>query len=202
MLLLLMWLIYEVHRWDDATVEVLDVCLRTSYFQVGDTFFQQKDGMDTGSFLSLIIGTILLNILRNFLLAQHNIKQRCGSGTLMTRLWSDLMVQSGYSISSATSLVPRLPSRSLQEHSQTTRLTFLMFWSSGKRRHWSQESTGKSPTLADISTSNLTIRRMWKEVCFRVFTTKLPSYAKKNKFWLKKSAGWDAITSSSVIPKI
>jgi hypothetical protein len=28
-----------------AIMEILEVCLRTTYFQVGDKFFQQKDGM-------------------------------------------------------------------------------------------------------------------------------------------------------------
>jgi hypothetical protein len=33
----------------EAIDELLDVCLRTTYFQVDDNFFQQKDGMAMGS---------------------------------------------------------------------------------------------------------------------------------------------------------
>jgi hypothetical protein len=35
-----------------AIMELLEVCSRTTYFQVDDKFFQQKDGMDLGSCLS------------------------------------------------------------------------------------------------------------------------------------------------------
>jgi hypothetical protein len=42
---------------------------------------------------------------RNWLLTRHNTNRHCGSSILMTHLWSDLMVQSGYRTSSATSIV-------------------------------------------------------------------------------------------------
>jgi hypothetical protein len=35
----------------EAIMELLEVCLRTTYFQVDDKFFQQKDGMGMGSSL-------------------------------------------------------------------------------------------------------------------------------------------------------
>jgi hypothetical protein len=35
-----------------AIIELLEVCLRTLYFQVGNKFFQQKYGMVMGSSLS------------------------------------------------------------------------------------------------------------------------------------------------------
>jgi hypothetical protein len=33
----------------EAIMELLEVCLRTTYFQVDDKYFQQKDGMAMGS---------------------------------------------------------------------------------------------------------------------------------------------------------
>jgi hypothetical protein len=39
-------------------MELLELYLRTTYFQVDDKFFQQKDGMTTGSSLSPIISNI------------------------------------------------------------------------------------------------------------------------------------------------
>jgi hypothetical protein len=39
----------------EAIVEMLEVCLRTTYFQVDDEFFQQKDGMAMESSLSPVV---------------------------------------------------------------------------------------------------------------------------------------------------
>jgi hypothetical protein len=41
-------------------MELLEVCLRTTYFQVDDRFFQQKDGMAMGSSLSPIVSNIYM----------------------------------------------------------------------------------------------------------------------------------------------
>jgi hypothetical protein len=54
-------------------MELLEVCLRTTYFQVDDKFFQQKDGMAMGSSLSPIVSNIFMEHLENLALdlAQH-----------------------------------------------------------------------------------------------------------------------------------
>jgi hypothetical protein len=44
----------------ESIVELLDVCLRTTYFQVDDGFYQQKDGMAMGSSLSPIVSNIYM----------------------------------------------------------------------------------------------------------------------------------------------
>jgi hypothetical protein len=44
----------------EAIMEVLEVCLRTTYFQVDGKFFQQKDGMAMGSSLSPIVSDIFM----------------------------------------------------------------------------------------------------------------------------------------------
>jgi hypothetical protein len=41
-------------------MELLEVCLRTTYFQVDDKFFQQNDGMAMGSSLSPIVSNIFM----------------------------------------------------------------------------------------------------------------------------------------------
>jgi hypothetical protein len=43
----------------EAFIELLRVCLRTTYFQVDDKFFLQKDGMDMGSSLSPIVSVTM-----------------------------------------------------------------------------------------------------------------------------------------------
>jgi hypothetical protein len=55
---------------------------------------------------------------------------------------------------------------------QTVHFTFWVFWP--------PKSTGNPLTLADISTSTRTVRLMWKEVWFRIFTIELPHYAKND----------------------
>jgi hypothetical protein len=77
-----------------------------------------------------------------------------------------------------------------------------MFWTSGKRRHWPPKSTGNPLTLADNSTSTLTIRRMWNEDSYTDFTIELPPYAKNDKIWLTKSGDWGVISSSAVFPEV
>jgi hypothetical protein len=44
----------------EAIMELLDVSLRTTYFQVDDKFFQQKDGMAMGSSVSPIVSNIFM----------------------------------------------------------------------------------------------------------------------------------------------
>jgi hypothetical protein len=44
----------------EAIMELLEVYLRTTYFQVDDKFFQQKDGMAMGSSLSPIVSNIFM----------------------------------------------------------------------------------------------------------------------------------------------
>jgi hypothetical protein len=41
-------------------MELLDVCLRTTYFQLDDRFYQQKEGMAMGSSLSPIVSNIYM----------------------------------------------------------------------------------------------------------------------------------------------
>jgi hypothetical protein len=42
----------------EAIMELLEVCLRTTYFQEDDKFFQQKDGMAIRSPLSPTVSSI------------------------------------------------------------------------------------------------------------------------------------------------
>ncbi|PNF14821.1 hypothetical protein B7P43_G06341, partial [Cryptotermes secundus] len=44
----------------EAIMELLDVCLRTTYFQMDDGFYQQKDGMAMGSSLSPVVSNIYM----------------------------------------------------------------------------------------------------------------------------------------------
>jgi hypothetical protein len=146
----------------EAIIELLEVCLRTTYFRAEDSFFKQKDGKAMGSTLSPIVSNIFMEHCKKLAidLTWRNTNHRCGSGMLMDYMRSGLMAQSGYRISSTTSIVLGLPSSLLLKCSQTVLILFWMFWSSGKGRHWPSKFTERPPTLADISTSDLTIRRM------------------------------------------
>jgi hypothetical protein len=86
-------------------MELLEVCLKTTYFQADDKFFQQKNYMAVGALYHPLFATFTWKILRNWLLTQPNTSHRYGCGTLMTHLWSGLMAQTGYTISSTTSTV-------------------------------------------------------------------------------------------------
>jgi hypothetical protein len=41
-------------------MELLDICLTTMYFQFGDIFYQQKEGMAMGNSLTLVISNIFM----------------------------------------------------------------------------------------------------------------------------------------------
>jgi hypothetical protein len=86
-------------------MEPLEICLRTTYFQVDNKFFQQKDGMAMGSSVSSIFGNIYMEHFEKlaFDLAQH--KPSLWLRMLITYLWFGLIGQSGYRISPATTIV-------------------------------------------------------------------------------------------------
>jgi hypothetical protein len=62
-------------------MELPEVCSRTTYFQVGDNFFQQKDGMAMGSSLSPIVGNIFMEHFEKLALDSGNKNHCCGSRT-------------------------------------------------------------------------------------------------------------------------
>jgi hypothetical protein len=47
-------------EWVEANMELLDLCFRTSYFQMDEKFFQQKEAMAVGSSLSPIVNNIYM----------------------------------------------------------------------------------------------------------------------------------------------
>jgi hypothetical protein len=57
----------------ETIMELLDVCLRTTYFQVADRLYQQKDGMAMGSSLSPIFRNIYMEHFEKLVLdaVQH-----------------------------------------------------------------------------------------------------------------------------------
>jgi hypothetical protein len=57
----------------EAIIELLQVCLRTTYFQLEDKFFQHKDDMAMGSSLSPIVSSIFMEHFQKLALdsAQH-----------------------------------------------------------------------------------------------------------------------------------
>jgi hypothetical protein len=57
----------------EAIMELLEVCLTTTHFQVDDKFFQQKDGVAMGSSLKPIVSNICIDHFDKMTLdsAQH-----------------------------------------------------------------------------------------------------------------------------------
>jgi hypothetical protein len=88
-----------------AIMELLEVCLRTTYFQVDDKSFKKKTAWLWGALYHPSLVTYKWSILRHWLFTRHNTNHSCGSSMLMTHLWSGLMAQSSYIISSTTSIV-------------------------------------------------------------------------------------------------
>jgi hypothetical protein len=62
-------------------MELLEVCLKTTYFQVDDNFFQKKDCMLMGNSLSPIVSNIYMEHFEKFSLGVAPL-------TLMIHLWS------------------------------------------------------------------------------------------------------------------
>jgi hypothetical protein len=59
-------------------MELVEICLRTTYFQVDNKFFQQKDGKAMGNFLSPIVRNIFM---------EHFEKLALGSAPYKPSLW-------------------------------------------------------------------------------------------------------------------
>jgi hypothetical protein len=57
-----------------SIMELLEVCLKTAYFQVYDKFFQQTDGMAMGSSLSPIVSNICMELFEELALDSAQYK--------------------------------------------------------------------------------------------------------------------------------
>jgi hypothetical protein len=68
----------------EAIMELLEVCLRSIYFQVEDKFSNKKMAWLWETPYHPLSATSSRIILRNGLLTWYNTNHRCGSGTLMT----------------------------------------------------------------------------------------------------------------------
>jgi hypothetical protein len=60
----------------EVIMELLEVCMRTTYFQVDDKFYEQKEGMAMGSPLSPVVSNIFMETFEQLALttAQHKPK--------------------------------------------------------------------------------------------------------------------------------
>jgi hypothetical protein len=67
-------------------MELLEVCSRTTYFQVDNEFFKQKDGMAMGKFVSHIIGNIYMEHFEKLVLDSPQHKPSLLPSMLMTHL--------------------------------------------------------------------------------------------------------------------
>jgi hypothetical protein len=61
----------------DTIMELLQVCLKTTYFQSDDKFFQQKEGVAMGSCVSVVVSNIFMEHFKKLApdMIEHN---RCG----------------------------------------------------------------------------------------------------------------------------
>jgi hypothetical protein len=58
----------------ESMMELLEVCLKTTYFQVGDKFYQQKEDMAVGSSLSPTVSSIYMEFFENLALNSAHYK--------------------------------------------------------------------------------------------------------------------------------
>jgi hypothetical protein len=70
----------------DALMELLEVCLKTTYFQVGNRFFQQKDGMAMGNSLSPVVCNIYMEHFEELHWTRPHINHHYGCDMWMTPL--------------------------------------------------------------------------------------------------------------------
>jgi hypothetical protein len=63
-------------EWD-SIMELLEVCLKTTYFQVNHKFFQQKDGMAMGNSLSPIVCDLYMSHFEELALDSSTYKPSC-----------------------------------------------------------------------------------------------------------------------------
>jgi hypothetical protein len=57
-------------------MEILEVCMRTTYFQVDDKFYEQKEGMAMGSPLSPVISNIFVETFEQWALTTAQQKPK------------------------------------------------------------------------------------------------------------------------------
>jgi hypothetical protein len=135
-------------------LELLEVSLRTMYFQVGDKFFQQKYGMAMGSSLSPILSNVFM---------EHFEKLAHYSAEYKPSLWLwyvDTFVVWPRGPEQLQNFLNHINSSrtSIQFTTETESdsvISFLDVLAIRKGQHWPLKFTENPPTLADISTSNL-----------------------------------------------
>jgi hypothetical protein len=54
----------------------LDICLKTTYFQFEDKFYQQKEGMSMGNLLTLLVNNIFMKYFEEIALDTADHKPR------------------------------------------------------------------------------------------------------------------------------
>jgi hypothetical protein len=88
----------------EDVMELLDICLKTMYFQFEDKFYQQKEGMAMGNYLWWSV-TYSWSILRKQLWTQQTTNLLNGSDTSTTLSWYGHIDQQGYSNFSTISML-------------------------------------------------------------------------------------------------
>jgi hypothetical protein len=68
-----------VHLASQRHDGIAEVCLRSTYFQVGDKFFQQNNDMAMGSSLSLVISNIFMQHYEEVVFDTAHHKSHYGS---------------------------------------------------------------------------------------------------------------------------
>jgi hypothetical protein len=115
-------------------MELLEVCLRTTYFQADDKFFQQIDGM-LWEVVSPIVSNIYVEHFEKRALdgAQHKPSPwlRYVDDTFV--IWPHGPERLQIFLSHLSSLRPSI--QLTVERVKTVQFLFWMFWSSGKRRY-------------------------------------------------------------------
>jgi hypothetical protein len=113
----------------EAIMELLEVCLRTTYYQMVEKFFQQKDDMAMRSSLLPTVSSIFMEHFEKLALdsAQHKP---------LLRLWylDDRFVVWAHGPERSQDFLSYLNSSrpSIQFTTEIESVPFLMFWSSGR----------------------------------------------------------------------
>jgi hypothetical protein len=170
----------------EAIMELPDVCLRTTYFQVDDRFYQQKEGMAMGGSLSPIVSNIYMEHFEKLALDSEQHKP-----SLWFRYVDDTFViwpQGADGLQNFLTHLNNLRS-SIQftmEIESEGAIPFLDVLVIRKGTALSMKVYKKPTHTGRYLNFNLTTLHVSKEELFAVFMIELPPYAKNDKTcWLR-----------------
>ena len=141
----------------EQIAELLGMCLKSTYFSYGESFYEQKEGAAMGSPVSAVVANLYMEFFRSWHWRRHRPDPGCGRGMLMTLSASSgrAQLKNSYTISKGSGR----PSSSLWCRKRMGHSHSLTRYSGGERMAaWTSLSTGSPRTRTGIFTLSPIIR--------------------------------------------